>query len=311
MDCGRKRTKSQIISTKQSIIRQILDDLFYSKYKVEKLKFLILLNDDDFKNKFYIFPSLKNMLEYYKSNFPGKLIIEKYSEIENLNYMIEDYPEARKLYIMLPKEKIFIDSKNFTSRLIDSKLNELKNIFMLLGGYKINFTKFYKNTTNENLNLNAGIDISEIDISLESSIENTNLDMDKIVEKTTFSKNDNFSIELKDLYNDNYYYLPKEKEWHNLIIRIIDGLTEEIEYTFTNNEKKKLKRKFINKLNKLNISVSYDWEYCVNLKKKYLIKFNTLKKENIYFNGKNMISIEKNNLSIKDEFNDYDSESTM
>ena len=57
-------------------IRKIINRINNKEYKNEKLKFLILLNEEDFKKYLYIFPSRKDVLKRQKYNFPGELIIE-------------------------------------------------------------------------------------------------------------------------------------------------------------------------------------------------------------------------------------------
>ena len=74
--------------------------------------FLILLNDRDFESKCPLFPSLDHRIEYF-NEFPGELKIVKFSAIENLDLKIEDTPIPKQLYILLHKEQLYIDIKNY------------------------------------------------------------------------------------------------------------------------------------------------------------------------------------------------------
>jgi hypothetical protein len=154
-------------------IRKIINKINNKEYKNEKLKFLILLNEEDFKKYLYIFPSRKDVLKRQKYNFPGELIIEKYDNIDKLNYKIENNPIPNQLYIMLPKEKLFINPENFTSRLIDSKLEELKNIFMLLKAKKVKINKNLKLTSKEKIEINTDFNIDKINVDQKINLENS------------------------------------------------------------------------------------------------------------------------------------------
>ena len=120
----------------ESIFR---DALSSSRKKNCRLRFLILLRDEDYYKWFW---SRKDMIWYRKNKFPGQLILERFSELDTLPYIIEGPPIPRKLYIMLPKEKLFIPSDHFTSRYIDSKLQELKIIFSSLQAKSIKVKKY-------------------------------------------------------------------------------------------------------------------------------------------------------------------------
>ena len=110
----------------ESTIQKTINKIKNKNIRNEKLQFLILLNEDDYKKNFYIFPSKKERLKYYKSNFPGDLIIERYQDINTLNYNIENNPIPNQLYIMLPKEKLFINSENFLQPLLTCLISILK-----------------------------------------------------------------------------------------------------------------------------------------------------------------------------------------
>lgn len=249
-------------------------------YKNETSKFLILLNPEDFENSCLMIPSLKKRIIYF-NDFPGELIIYNFSDISNFEYKIEDAPESKKLYIMLPKEEIFIDIQNFETRLLASKVDELINIFMYLGAKEIEIEQFYNNIKNKNISITTGVDINQIDIGVENTIGNNSNSLDEKKQLLTYPINDNLEINIIELLN--YYYLPKQSEWKNIIINRIDGLILEYEYKYTNKLNKKITRKLINKLKKLNISISYDKEECVNIIIKFKVKFNDLLKGNIFY----------------------------
>ena len=285
-------------------IRKIINRINNKEYKNEKLKFLILLNEEDFKKYLYIFPSRKDVLKRQKYNFPGELIIEKYDNIDKLNYKIENNPIPNQLYIMLPKEKLFINPENFTSRLIDSKIEELKNIFMLLKANKVNINKNLKITSKEKIEINTSVNIDKIESDQKIKLENSETNINNITNIMTFLNNSN-PIDLNKLEIDNYYFLNKQFDWQNIIIRRIEGDLSTDKYIYHNKEIKIFKTKFINKLKVLELSIDYDWEKFKDLKIEYEINYFPLDDETknsgkkIYETNDDEI---KDNVEIKDDF---------
>lgn len=243
-------------------------------------KFLILLNPEDFENPCFMIPSLKKRIIYF-NDFPGELILYNIQDIEKFNYKIEDTPLPKKLYIMLPKEKIFIDIKNYESRLLASKMDELSNLFMYLGANEVEILEKYKNSKNENLSIGMEVDINQINMDMSNSFGNNsnNFTQNEKIEK--FPVNEDIELNIENLTS--FYYLPKMSDWQNIVIRRVDGLAEELEYSFINKVNKQLTRKLINKLKKLNISISYEYGSSLLIDKNFKVKFNNLIQENIIY----------------------------
>jgi len=257
---------------RKSEILIILENISSKICKNKKLTFLMLLLDEDYKKYLYFFPSKKNKLQKQKAKFPGNLIIEKYSNLENLDYKIENNAIPRMLYIMLPKEEIFIDAENFTSRYIDSKLDELKNIFMFLNAKSVKITRNIESSVNNSISNTIKIPINNLNINSSIEYQKKEENINKVTNNMVFSEKDNY-IKLKELYNDNYYFLSKQYDWHNIIIRRIDGNLLSDEYVYINKETQLFKFKFIESIAKLDLSISYDWEKYQNLKIKYEIEY--------------------------------------
>ena len=256
-------------------------------YKNEITKFLILLTDNDFESACPIMPSLNYRIIHF-NDFPGQLIIDRFSNIENLDYKIEDSPQPKLLYIMLPKEQLYINIKDYDSRIITSKMEEITNIFMYLGATEINSTKYYKTSKNENITIGGGVYINSVNISSETSGENSTTNINETRETLSFPSQPDFKLFIPELYN--YHYLPKTNEWQHIIKRRVDGLIKEYKYTFINTETKKLRRKLVNKLKYLNITVDYNHEEFLNIKKTFEVKFNDLIEQNISYGDFEFIS---------------------
>ena len=191
LGCAKLKESDVLSDFHQTEVRKIINKINNKENKNEKLKFLILLNEDDYKKYLYIFPSRKNRLKSQKSNFPGELIIEKYENIDKLNYKIENIPIPNQLYIMLPKEKLFINSENFTSRLIDSKLEELKDIFILLKAKSVKITKNLKTSSKKNIEINGAVNINQINVDEKINFQNSNDNTNIISNEMTFLHNSN------------------------------------------------------------------------------------------------------------------------
>jgi len=271
---GRASVENSVYTTK---ISKFLKDL---PHRNEISHFLILLNDQDFEKACPLFPSLRYRILHF-NDFPGKLEVKRFSDVESLEYKIEDSPQPKQLYIKLPKEKLFIDIKNYEYRLLTSKMNEIINIFMDLGAIKIETAYFRENTENIEISGGVNVNINHIDVGTDNSYINNNTAVNYTKEMIEFPVRDNFELDVFKLYKN--YYLPKMNEWQNIITRRVDGENQTINYMFTNKENKKLRRKLVEKLKCLNISVCYNYEECVDVMKSFNVTFNEIKAENIFY----------------------------
>lgn len=242
------------------------------------LRFLLLLPEEDFRKCIY---SKRDWIWFFKSNFPGILQIEKFEEMNSLPYTIEGIPMPRQLYIMLPKEKLFIRSNHFTARYIDSKMSELKQLFVLLRAKNIKFRRNIRHVDESGLGiqtravvpnmnleeLGAGIKVSSIEFRIDEQTNEMHFD--------DLSKKDfvpQCSIE-EALNKANFYYLPREFHWQNIIRRRVDHKLVYDRYMYKNQEIKLLRSKFIQKLKMLNIQADYDWKSMRDLEINYEIEY--------------------------------------
>lgn len=242
------------------------------------LRFLLLLPEEDFRKCIY---SKRDWIWFFKSNFPGTLQIEKFEEMNSLPYTIEGIPMPRQLYIMLPKEKLFIRSNHFTARYIDSKMSELKQLFVLLRAKNIKFRRNIRHVDESGLGiqtravvpnmnleeLGAGIKVSSIEFRID---EQTNeMHFDDLSKKAFVPQ---CSIE-EALNKASFYYLPRQFHWQNIIRRRVDHKLVYDRYMYKNQEIKLLRSKFIQKLKMLNIQADYDWKSMRDLEINYEIEY--------------------------------------
>ena len=133
------------IQLKKSSVLDIRDKYNFGIRKNEKLKFLILLSDEDINQKDYICNTYKrSIIINNKKLLNGDLDIINFNNIEDESisskYIIEDIPLLNEMYIKLPDKNIYVISEKHPLKYLLSKQNELKNIFTLLGAKKIKWS---------------------------------------------------------------------------------------------------------------------------------------------------------------------------
>lgn len=237
----------------------------------QRLQFLILLRDDDFQKCLF---SYRDMLAYRKNNFPGDLIIERFDDCEQLPYRIQEPVMPRQLYIMLPKEKLYIPSDIFTESYIRSKMRELIQIFVKLNAKSVLFSYSDMADEKQGLQLHSYLrmpNTSMVEISERFERETQSIIATKYEMKFKENKE---PFRLQDFLNsDNYYYLKQEDSWQYMIQRRIDYRMTYDKYTYQNRERKLLKNKFVTKLKLIDLTADYDWEKFKEFQMNYEIEY--------------------------------------
>lgn len=235
-----------------------------------KLRFLILLPDSDYKKWFY---SYKDLLWYRRGYFPGKLIIERYEEIDDLPYSIDGPVMPRQVYIMLPKEKLYVPSGQFTERYIRSKMRELVQIFVALRANSIKYTRYDSIDESQRIVSELGTNVPKIfetvGIEVESKEQSkraTEYEIQLIptsdpIDTTVFQNHQEF------------YYLRREPSWRDMIIRRVDGHVVLDKYTYTNRELNIFTTKLSQKLQCFQLNIEYDWHKYQDFHMDYVVSY--------------------------------------
>jgi hypothetical protein len=234
--------------------QQKIDDIC-QHCRNSRLRFLILLPETDYRKIFY---SYKDIIWYRRGNFPGILSIEHFEESDQLPYQIEEPVMPRQLYIMLPKERIYVPSDQFTSRYIKSKMRELVQIFIALRAKSIKYIRYDSLSEHQNTNVNIDVDVPQITLSEGVQYENAETKRRGIQYEIRLNPS-NEPIDVDVFSQPSFYYLKREPLWKDIILRRIDGGAIYDKYTYWNKEMKLLKSKFIQQLKCFNLSVEYDW----------------------------------------------------
>ena len=221
-----------------------------------KLRFLILLPDSDYRKWFY---SYRDLLWYRRGMFPGKLILERFEDIEDLPYVIDGPVMPRQVYIMLPKEKIYVPSDQFTEKYIRSKMRELVQIFVALRAKSIKYTRY--DSVEEVSNL-----VSEIGTNIPKVFETTGIEVEHTESK---KKGTQYEIQLipvqkpidTTIFQDHqeFYYLRREPSWRDMILRRVDGHVVLDKYTYFNREVNLFTSNLSQKLQWFQLNIEYDW----------------------------------------------------
>ena len=221
-----------------------------------KLRFLILLPDSDYRKWFY---SYRDLLWYRRGMFPGKLILERFEEIEDLPYVIDGPVMPRQVYIMLPKEKIYVPSDQFTEKYIRSKMRELVQIFVALRAKTIKYTRY--DSVEE-----VSKFVSDIGTNIPKVFETTGIEVEHTESK---KKGTQYEIQLIPvqkpidtvIFQDHqeFYYLRREPSWRDMILRRVDGHVVLDKYTYFNREVNLFTSNLSQKLQWFQLNLEYDW----------------------------------------------------
>lgn len=272
-----------------SKIRQIIHYLCENKQPFENYKFLILLSDDYFSRKIKILPTRKYYIK--KIPFPGKLQIEKYSEMKynTTKYSFESNPVPNQLYIKLQKEQIYVLYSEYEYKLLESQFNEFYDILTLIGAKYIKMSKIIKNLESSNSNFSTEIGLNTVcenaKISNKVSMKNEKDTALLLTQEMSF--NNDKDPELNKIIDNNYYYLPNQMDLQSLIIRRIENNQTNDKYTYIHTENNLINRKILTKLSKLNIgnslSINFDYSFkqVSNFQIEYIIEFYNIKNKNL------------------------------
>ena len=189
------------------------------------MEFLILLREEDIIETGCIFKtSTKKKILKKEKYLPGNLTIFNFDSIDTLDdYIINDSPVPNEMYIKLHTTNTYYLSEKYTLKYLLAKENELKKIFIMLGAKKIKWHIKKSANTSNSIGINASINMNQIDLvegfdmNLSCSIINYESNEMK------FGYNKNILQLNNNSFNTNlFYFLPKEYDWQQIIIRRLE-----------------------------------------------------------------------------------------
>lgn len=257
------------------VITNIQSEIVKHK-KNDLLTFLILLHQKDYQKSFLHRSIYEKLISNYDL-FPGNLIVINYNDFQSDDYknkyFIEGNVIPKQLYLKLPKEDLFVQIGTFQEKYLNSKINELINIFANLKPKKIIVSVDKNNGELFELNTNIGGLTPIGDVRIGGEI-NKELDSElKIIKYMEFNL-DSKPVDPNYFKNEyKFYYLPKEEEWLELIRkRLKHKLTKE-KYVYSYKDMTKFKTSLTTKLQVLDIDINYNHKKYDNLKIYYEVEY--------------------------------------
>jgi len=292
-----KSQRRRLPINNNSKIRQIIHSICENKLPFENYEFLILLSDDYFVRNFL--PSKKYYIKK-KITLPGKLILEKYSDLKyNINkYFFESNPIPNQLYIKLQKEQLYVPYSEYEYKLLESKFNEFYDILTLIGAKYIKISKIINNFQSSNLSTDIGLNTVCENAKISNKVSLTNENKTSLFLKQEMTFNNDIDPELNKIIDNNYFYLPNQMDLQNLIIRRIENNQTNDKYTYIHNQSNLINKKILTKLSGFNIgslsfNLDYSLRYVSNFEIEYIIEFYNIKNKNL--NKINIIENEDQN----------------
>jgi len=246
--------------------------------KHEQMQFLILLQEDDYKaNIFHCFQSNRDTLFRNKNKFPGKLTVYNYDNIDDSEfrqkYIIEGNILPKVLYVKLLKENIFIPFETYPMRYLNSKMGELRDLFIALRAKTIKISKSQEKKNDTKIDAKINANVSHVEVGIGGGLEN----IQKLTNNTSSELHfldTGKPIRMDELHDcKSFYYLPKEYEWVDIIERRINNNLVSDKYTYEHTEFKILKTSIMSKLQLLDIAVNYNDEEYTNIRIHYEIEY--------------------------------------
>lgn len=270
-----------------SKIREIIHYICENKQPFENYEFLVLLSDEYFIKKLKIFPTKKYYIK--KLSLPGKLQIEKYSEMKynSTKYSFESNPIPNQLYIKLQKEQIYVLYSDYEYKLLESQFNEFYDILTLIGAKYIKMSKIIKNLENTNFSTEIGLNTVCQNAKVSNKVSMKNEKDTALLLTQEMSFNNDKDPDLNKIIDNNYYYLPNQMDLQSLIIRRIENNQTNDKYTYIHTENNLINKKILIKLSKFNIgnSLSFNFDYSFkhvsNFHIEYIIEFYNIKNKNL------------------------------
>lgn len=269
---------SPIPANNNSRIREIIYELNEERQRYDTYEFLILLSDDYYKKKMGLFPPKKYYIK--KSKFPGNLITEKYSELilgnNSRKYTFERNPIPNQLYIKLQKERVFVPYNEYEHKLLESKFNEFFDILTVIGAKYIKISKKIHNFKQTELATNVSIGLNCKDGTVSNQTEFRDENESSLTVKQEMTFNHNKEPDLDKLLDNYYYYLPKQMDLQQLIIRRVENNLISDRFIYNHSEHNLLNTSLMSSLKKLNIGLSIGISHKTNTLSNFEIEYEIL-----------------------------------
>lgn len=222
-------------------------------------EFLILLRKSDYKKRYYLCnKSYYDLLQEYEEEFDGTLHLVNVKSIEDdKKYKIHGMVYSHIVYMLLPKEKIYVLPELFPYKYMESQHEELKHIFALLGAKSIKWKIMDKKDENNEVSGKVNVSTGAINGGLGFENSENNSDLFKNEGMRTFPDN-KIVPNIKNILNDkSIYYLMMEDSWKDIIKRRIESNIEYDKFSYLYQNKMVIQKGFESNLDKIGIQFNY------------------------------------------------------
>jgi len=236
----------------------------------EYLNFLIVLSDKDYikgcTGKSY-FDRIDS------TEFPGNLVILNKNELDNTEYIIDGTVTLRKLYIQLPKEKLYVDTSRYEELLLNSITAEFLRVVSTLKPQKIKLKIYNQNNSEVKFNLNTSVTFNNVEIGGAFNNQQTN-DSNSRKEWILTFLNNKHKIDMRCfLDNSSFYYLPKKSNWNDLIRSRVKLGMNTARYIYEHTIENGIDTDFLSKMKLWNVECKYKKYRYENLIFEYDIEY--------------------------------------
>lgn len=237
------------------------------KYHVSSMKnkrpnYLILLRESDYKKRWYLCnKTIKELIKDYEEDFDGYLHLINVKSIEDdevsENYPIQGIVSSHIVYIMLPKERIYVTPDIFPYKYLESQHEELKHIFALLGAKSIKWNIVDYKEEVKKIDGKIEVNIAGEGAGLGFENSNSQADLFKNSGERTFPDN-KIEPDVNKILNDSsIYYLMMEDSWKEMIKRRIESNIQYDKFSYIYQSKINVKKGFDTKLKDFDIQFNY------------------------------------------------------
>lgn len=274
-------------------------DRFNFQLKNDKLKFLILIREEDKVKKFYLFNySMRDFLLANKKKLPGDLDLISFDDIDKnevmKDYIIESNPIPYQLYIKLNSSDIYVSAETYEIKHFLARQNELKNIFVVLGAKSIKFNIKNSKSNSIETSISAGVNSNVVGLGQEIGVSKSTDNSVDSSNTLTFDHNEYQikNVNYKTFESSDYYFLPKEIEWQKMIIRRLEHSQLTEKYVLKNNLNLKIKASVKSNFKIANVGFAHGSENLDSLEISYEVEYYP-KAKSEYLNDKNDVLDDK------------------
>lgn len=216
----------------------------FSKRKKSKnvLDFLVILPAEDLRRN-VCGMSRERLIRRALKGLPGKLHVGNLDDMEKScvccadSYPIQGIIMPQELYILLPKEGIYVMESIWEHEYLKSQIQELSQIFRMLGATHVNYTA--TQTDAQNNGFKAGANATAFGYSVGTSAE--------VVRDNQNSTNLRSNIDYKDSHktystieefmeDDTLFYFKTRPDWIKFAKETLEGRASKMNFEFSFNK---------------------------------------------------------------------------